>query len=165
MYGCDTAPLLDRILELLEQRVLKDGVDNENQRRHDATEQRLGTLVPQQRQQRGHGPRRGLDLGPLDDARLRLVCPVGQALFCGLFIVGSPRDLLFPRGHACVDDPDGVRDEDGGGPGEGAGQHGLDRGQLARGAAGAHGGLFEKGARPLVPVVVDKVGDGDAEEG
>ena len=68
-------------------------------------------------------------------------------------------------GHAGVDDPDGVGEDDGGGAGDGAGDHALDRGELLGGAAGLDGGGLEEGARPLVPVVVDEVGDADAEEG
>jgi hypothetical protein len=71
---------------------------------------------------------------------------------------------LLAGGHARVDDPDGVGDDDGCRAGNGACNHGLDRGELLVGAAGGGSGLFEKGTRPLVPVVVDKVGYADAKQ-
>lgn len=71
---------------------------------------------------------------------------------------------MFVRGDAGIDDPDGVGQDDSGGAGNGAGDHGLDRGELLAGAAGLDGGGLEEGACPLIPVVVDKVGDADAEQ-
>ncbi|PNY26999.1 hypothetical protein TCAP_03079 [Tolypocladium capitatum] len=142
--GRHPPPLLHGVLHLLKERVLEDGVDDEDQRGDDAGEEGLGPLVLEQRHEGADG--RGC-AGP-GDASL----DVGD---------GAP----LAGGDAGVDDPDGVGDDDGGGAGEGAGQHGLDGGELLVGAAGAPGGFFEEGAGPLVPVVVDEVGDADAEEG
>lgn len=143
--GCHLSPLLDVVLHLLEEGVLEDGVDDEDQGRDDAGEEGLGTLVPEQGHEGAHGGG-----GP---------CPRPKArLDVGLCV-------LLARGDPGVDDPDGVGDDDGGGAGKGSGHHGLDGSELLAGAAGRLGGRFEKGARPLVPVVVDEVCDADAEEG
>lgn len=71
----------------------------------------------------------------------------------------------FARRHARVDHPDGVCDKDCGGAGEGAGGHGLEGGEFGTRAAGFGGGAFEGGARPLVPVIINEVGDADAKDG
>lgn len=55
------------------------------------------------------------------------------------------------RGHARVDDPDGVRDQHGRGAGEGAGEDGLEGCELFGGARGADGGALEEGAGVFVP--------------
>jgi hypothetical protein len=143
--GRHLALLLDRILHLLEERVLKDGVDDEHQGRDDAGEEGLGPLVLEEGHEGSDGAR-GL-LGPGD----------GAALDVGLF-------FLLAGGDASVDDPYGVGDDDGRGAGKGAGQHGLDGGELLAGATSLCGGLLKRGPGPLVPVVVHKVGDADAEE-
>ena len=62
--------------------------------------------------------------------------------------------------HAGIDNPDRIRDEDCSGACDGACEDGVEGGE-GRGAAGAEEGR----SRGLVPVVVDEVGDGDAEEG
>ena len=141
--GGHLAPLLDGILHLLKQGVLKNGVDDEHQGREDAGEQGLGALLLQQGHESPDGAR---GLGGL-----------GAGLDVALLV-------LLARGDARVDDPDGVGDDDGGGAGNGSRNHGLDRGELLAGAAGLGGGRLEEGAGPLVPVVVDEVGDADAEE-
>lgn len=137
---------LHGILHLLEERILENGVDDEHQRRDDSGEQGSRALLLQQGHERPQG---------------------GRALAASATVAtgGLEVGLLAARGDARVDDPDGVGDDDGGRAGNGAGDHGLDGGELLAGAAGAGGGLFEKGPRPLVPVVVDEVGDADAEEG
>lgn len=148
--GRDAALLLDGVLELLEQRVLQDGVDDQDQGGQDAGEQRLRALVLEHGQQRPDGAGR---LGLLLAAAARQQ---------RLVVLG----LVLARGHARVEDPDGVRDDDGRRAGERAGHHALGRGQVLGEAAGLlEGGGLEGGARPLVPVVVHKVGHGDAEEG
>ena len=146
--GRDAAPLLDRVLHLLKQGVLQDRVDDEHQGGHDAREEGLGPLRLEQVQEGADGGRLlGLG-GAARESR-------------GGVVLGG----RLAGGHARVDDPDGVGQDDGGGAGDGAGDHALDRGQLLGGAAGLDGGGLEEGAGPLVPVVVDKVGDADAEQG
>lgn len=139
-----TLLLLNYILHLLEEGVLKNRVDDENESRDDTGEQGLGPLVFE----KGHEGADGAG------------GPDGLGHFAGLDIVSL--DLL-PRGHAGVDDPDGVGDEDGGGSGDGSGDHGLDRGELLGRAARGDGALLEEGLGPLIPVIVDEVGDADAE--
>lgn len=138
--------LLHRILHLLKERVLQDGVDDQHQRRDDAGEQGLGALVLQEGHER---PNRAGSLVAL-----------GNSAGAGLDIIR----VLAARGDARVDDPDGVCDDDGRRAGDGTRNHGLDGRELLAGAAGAGGGLFEEGPGPLVPVVVDEVGDADAEQ-
>lgn len=103
----------------------------------------MWALILDQRHQSPHGARR-LDLG---GTRQRIL------------------GFVLSGGHAGVDDPYGIRDDDGGTTGDGAGNHALDGGKLLGGAAGLDGGRLEKGTGPFVPVVVDKVGDGNAEQG
>lgn len=125
---------------------MQDRVDDQHQRRDDAGEQGLGPLGLQE----GHqGPDRAGSLASLDNSAST-----------GLDII----HVLSARGDARVDDPDGVGDDDGRRAGDGAGNHGLDGRELLAGAAGAGGGLFEEVPSPLVPVVVDEVGDADAEQ-
>lgn len=137
------ALLLDRILHLLKEGILEDGVDDQDEGRHHTGEQGLGPLVLEEGHEGPDGAR-----GP-------------GRLGAGLEVTGL---RLLARGDAGVDDPDGVRHEDGRGAGEGTGEHGLDRGELLVGAAGRDGALLEEGLGPLIPVVVDEVGDADAEE-
>lgn len=141
--GRDAPLLLQHVLQLLEDRVLQDGIDDEDERRHDAREQRLRPLLLEQRGQRADGARR---------------------LRCRRAWQRRPRVRALPRRHARVDDPDRVGEEHRRGAGDGAGHHGLEGCELC-GAAGLAAGGLEGGARPLVPVVVDEVGDADAEEG
>lgn len=145
--GRDAALLLDHVLHLLEQGVLQDGVDDEDEGGDDAAEQGLGPLLLEQGQQGADGGRAALALG--------------AGLAGALLLL----DVALARRHARVDDPDGVGQDDGGGAGEGAGHHGLERRQLGSRAAGLLRRLLEEGPRPLVPVVVDKVGHADAEHG
>lgn len=144
--GSNLPLLLHRILHLLKERILQDGVDDQHQRRDDAGEQGLGPLVLQEGHER---PNRAGSLAAL-----------GNGAGAGLDIIR----VLSARGDARVDDPDGVCDDDGRGAGDGARDHGLDGRELLAGAAGAGGGLFEEGPGPFVPVVVDEVGDADAEQ-
>ncbi len=144
--GRDLAATLDGILHLLKERVLQDGVDDEHQGGHDAGKESLGPFPLQQGHERGQRRRAA---GGLALAEASLEVGVGVVL------VG---------GDAGVDDPDGVGEDDGGGAGDSAGNHGLDRRELLARAAGLDSGGLEEGARPLVPVVVDKVGDADAEQ-
>lgn len=145
--GGDAALLLDHVLHLLKEGVLQDGVDDEDEGGDHAAEQGLGPLLLEEGEQGADGGRAAL--------------PLGARLAGALLLL----NVLLARRHARVDDPDGVGEDDGGGAGEGAGHHGLDRGQLGGRAPGLYGGGLEKGPRPLVPVVVDKVGDADAEHG
>lgn len=140
--GRDLSSLFDIVLHLLEERILKNGVDDQDQRRQDAGEESLGTLVLKEGHQRAQGC--GL---PGRLARLQV----------GL-------GVLLARGDASVDNPDGVGDNDGGRAGDGASNHGLNSGELLAGATSRGGGLLEEGPGPLIPVVVDKVGDADAKE-
>lgn len=142
--GGHLAALLDVVLHLLKERVLKNGVDDEHQGGEHAGEEGLGTLVLEERHQRADGGGLG-----------------GLALGALLEVVLG---VLLAGGDAGVDDPDGVGEDDGRRAGNGARNHGLNGGELLVGAAGGGSGLFEEGARPLVPVVVDKVGDADAEQ-
>lgn len=73
--------------------------------------------------------------------------------------------IALAGGDAGVDNPDRIGDDDGRGTGNGASNHGLDGGELLVGAAGGGSGLLEELLGPFVPVVVDEVGDADAEEG
>jgi hypothetical protein len=159
VLGCDPALLLEEVLHLLEHGVLQDGVDDEDKRGRDTSEQTQRALVADQSEQgsecRGRLRRRA--------ARQDLLVRLG-----------------FARRHACVDDPDGVCEQHGGRPGDGACDHGLDRCELARGPAGFERGFLEEGACPFIPlvvsvllhqerrrgctVVVDEVGHGDAEQ-
>lgn len=142
----DLAPLLDGVLHLLKESVLKNGVDDEDQRRDDAGEESLGSLVLEERHEGADGAggfgRTGIDTS-LDVSLLVLLasCDTG------------------------VDDPDWVRDDDCGGSSEGTSQHGLDGGEFAAGAASFDSSLLKEGSGPLIPVVVDEVGDADAEKG
>lgn len=140
--------LLHRILHLLKECVLQDGVDDQHQRRDDAGEQGLGPLVFQEGHERAN---RAGSLAALGN---------GAGAGAGLDIIR----VLAARGDARVDDPDRVCDDDGRRAGDGARDYGLNGRELLAGAAGAAGGLFEEGPGPFVPVVVDEVGDADAEQ-
>lgn len=136
--------LLDIVLHLLEQSVLQNGVDDEHQGWHDTSEEGLGTLVLEESHQRADGGRVGLLLDSLLKVALLMA------------LVG---------GDAGVDNPDGVGDDDGRGTGNGTGNHRLDGGELLVGATSSGSSLLEELLGPLIPVVVDEVGDADAEEG
>jgi hypothetical protein len=143
----DLALLLHRVLHLLKQRVLQDGVQDQHERGDDAAEQGLRALLLHQGDQRRDGARVPLARGPgLPGALLLLEVP----LACR---------------HARVDDPDGVRQDHGGAAGEGARHHGLERRQLLVRPAGLGRRRLEERPAPLVPVVVDEVGHADAEDG
>lgn len=170
--GRDAASLFERILELLKERVLQDGVDDEDERGQHARKERLGAFIAQQRHQRAEGAGRV----PLDRRLVAggggVICASGAGedlldLFALLDVMAFVfLNLVLARCHARVDDPDGVRDNDGCGAGNRAGDHGLDGGELLGDAGGIlEGGGLEEGASPFVPVVVDKIGDGNAKEG
>lgn len=135
--------LLDIVLHLLEQGVLQNGVDDEHQGWHDTSEEGLGTLVLEEGHQRADGGRVGLLLDSFLEVALLIA------------LAGS---------DAGVDNPDGVSDDDGRGTSNGTGNHGLDGGELLVGATGGGSGLLEELLGPLIPVVVDEVGDADTEE-
>ena len=124
---------LQHVLHLLKHGVLQDGVDNEDQRRRNTSEQAQRALLADQREQRGKRA------GSFGGRRAR------EDLLVGLGLAGR---------HARVDDPDGVCEEHGCRAGDGAGNHGLDGGELAGGAAGLERGFFEEGASPFVPWAV-----------
>ena len=142
----DLPGLFDPVLHLLEESVLKNRVDDEDQRWENAGEQSRRSLVLEEQHQSADGGG-SFGLGRLD-----------AGLYIGVLV-------LLAGGDAGVDDPDGVGHDDRGGPSNGAGDHGLDGGELLIGAAGLGGGLLEEITSPLVPVVVDEVGDADAEQG
>lgn len=143
--GGDLSTLLDGVLHLLKERVLEDGVDDEHQSGHDAREEGLGALVLQESHEGADGRRGGCGLLGLAGLEVTL-------------------GVLLARGDARVDDPDGVGEDDSSRTGNGASNHRFDSCELLVGAASRSSGLLEEGAGPLVPVVVDKVGDADAEE-
>jgi hypothetical protein len=129
---CNAPPLLQHLLQLLEDGILEDGVDDQDQGRHDAGEQARRALVTHEGEEGAEG---------------------GRGFLCGC---GCARERLvrafrLARCHARVYDPDGVGHEDGGATGEGARHHGFDRGELGGGATGFERGLFEEGASPFVP--------------
>lgn len=136
------SPLLDVVLHLLEERVLKNGVDNQDQRGQDTGEKALRTLVLEE----GHeGANRGWRLSGLASLEVSL-------------------GVVLARGDTSVHNPDGVGDDDSGRTGDGAGDHGLNCRELLVGASGRGGGLLEEGTGPLIPVVVDEVGNADSKE-
>jgi hypothetical protein len=139
------ATLLNCVLELLEESVLKDRVDNEDKSWDDTREESLRTLVLEEQQQSADGA------GSL--GRLRLA---------GLDILLL---LLLASSDSSVDDPDRVGDDDGGRTSDSTSDHGLNGGELGASATSLGSSLLEETAGPFVPVVVNKVGDADAEEG
>lgn len=141
------ALLLDRILHLLKERVLQNGVDDEHESRQHAGEERLRPFVLKKGHQRAHG--RGL-----------LPALGGLARLLGITLALT----LGPRGNAGVDDPDGVGDDDGRGTGNGTSQDGLNGCELGLGAAAADSSLLEESLGPFIPVVVDEVRNADTEQ-
>lgn len=113
--GCDFASLLQHLLQLLEDGVLQDGVDDEHERGQHAGEEARGPVF-------AHDFEEGRER--VGGALLLRGWGGGFAFFGGQERFGG---LFFARGHACVDDPDGVRDQHGGGAGDGARGHGLER--------------------------------------
>lgn len=138
---CDLALLLNGILHLLEESVLKNGVDDEHQSRDDTPEESLRALALEERHQGADGA------GVLLDQNTRLILL--------LRLAGS---------HPSVDDPDRVRDDDCGGPSKRTSNHRLNGRELLVGAAGLCGSILKEGSGPFVPIVVYEVGDADAEE-
>lgn len=130
-------PSLQHIPQLLEDRILQYRVHNQHQRRQHARKQCRGAFVSKKREE-------GPDCSWLFRG--------GRGLECGeFFFVGGGGEGGRTGGHARIDDPDGVRDEHGGGAGEGAGEHGLEGCELFGGAGGADGGALEEGAGVFVP--------------
>lgn len=142
--GGDLPLLLQRVLHLLEERILKNGVDDQDQCRNDTREQGLGALVLEERHEHGDGAR---VLGRL------------HARFNVWLLV-----VLLARRDASVHHPDRVGDNDGRRAGDGASNHRLDGGELLARPTGLGRRFLEEGASPFVPVVVYEVGDTDAEE-
>lgn len=140
--GSNPSSPLNDVLQLLEEGVLQDGVDDQDQRWEHTREESLGTLLLKEVNQRGPS---GL---------LLLICGAGETLL----------RIALARSHAGVDDPDGVGEEHGCAACECTRNHRLDGGKLLGGASGLDSSLFESRARPLVPVIVDKVGHADAEK-
>ena len=140
------ATLLNRVLELLEQSVLKNGVDDEDKSWDDTSEKGLGTLVLEKQQQSADGAG---SLGRLG----RLAC-------LNILLL-----LLLASSDSGVDNPDGVGDDNGSGASNGTGDHRLNGSELGASATSLSSGFLEERAGPFVPVVVDKVGNADAEEG
>lgn len=136
----DLAPLLDRILHLLKKSVLKNGVDDQHESWDDTREEGLRSLILEKGQQRAQ-------------------CAGGLRRSTGLGV-----GLLCTGGDPGVDDPDRVCDNDGGRSSKGTSKHGLNGSELLASASGIGCGLLEEGSGPFVPVVVDEVGDADAEE-
>jgi hypothetical protein len=130
---------------LLEESVLENRVDNEDKSRDDTREKSLRTLVLEEQQQSADGA------GSL--GRLRLA---------GLEILLL---LLLACSDSGVDDPDRVGDDDGGRTSDRTSNHGFNGRELGASATSLGSSLLEETASPFVPVVVDKVGDADAEEG
>ena len=93
IFGCDPPLLLEEVLHLLEHGVLQDGVDHQDQRGSHAGEQAQGSLLADQREQRGE---RGGRLGGRGSGQYGLV------------------RVVLARRHARVDHPDGVREQHGG---------------------------------------------------
>lgn len=137
--------LLDRVLELFEQGILQDWVDDQHQRGQDAGKKGLRSFILQQCHDSSQRARGFGRLGTRE----------------GLLVL----DLMLPRGHAGVDDPYRICTDDRGRTGDGTGYHTLHSCQLLGWAASLLGGALEKGAGPLIEVVVDKVGNRDAEDG
>lgn len=67
--------------------------------------------------------------------------------------------------HPCIDNPYWVRNEDSGAAGDSSSNHRLDGGELFGCARATNCRTFEEGAGPLVPVVIDKIGNAYAEKG
>ena len=135
ILGCNTPPLLQHLLELLKHGILENGVDDQDQRRHDTGEQARRALITNESEEGAKS--RGRFLCGCRRAWERLVGGFGLA--CR---------------HARVDDPDGVCHEDGCATGEGACHHGFECGELGRGATGFERSLFEEGASPFVPLLL-----------
>lgn len=140
-------PLLHHLLQLLKDGVLQDRVDDQHQRRHHAREQRQRPFLPDERQERTH--RRGSLLGRR----------AWNERLVGLRVA-------LARRHARVDDPDGVREQHRRRPSNGTRDHTLKgRETVGEPAWGERRTTLKRGASPFVPVVVDEVCDGYAEEG
>lgn len=135
--------LLECLLQLLENRVLQDGVHNEDQCWQDTGEETEEAIFTDDLEESGNGAR----LGGVDLSLLALLEREGLG------------GLVFTSRHACVDDPDGVGEENGGRAGERSRSHGLESGELF-----LPRGPLEEGTRELIPIVVDKVRDGNAKE-
>jgi hypothetical protein len=144
--GSDLALLLNCVLHLLEQSVLQNWVDDENKGRNNTSEEGLRSLILEKRHQGTNGTR-SLD-------RLRGLA----SLHIGLLVLLAGRD-------SGVDDPDGIGNNDGGRSRNCSGDHGLDGSELLVRATGLGRRLLKESPGPLIPIVVDEVGDADAEQG
>ena len=146
---------LERVLQLLEDGVLQDGIDDEHEGGQDACKEGADTFIAQDGAQRAQ--RR----------RLPLVAAATTRQLCGLDVdvgAGIAVGLGLARRHARVDHPDGVGQQHGGAARDGARHHGFRRRQPLARPPGLDRRALEEGARPLVPVVVHEVGHADAEQ-
>ena len=100
----DLPPLLEGIFQLLEYRILQYRINNEHQSGEDPSEKSSRAFVLKQRLQSGQGRRRSSSLG--------IVWKV-EGGFSGC--------------HPGIDDPNRIRDEDGGAASDRAGNHRLER--------------------------------------
>jgi hypothetical protein len=91
--GSHLASLLNRVLKLLKQSVLKNGVDDENKSRDDTGEESLRTLVLEEEKQSADGAGSLGRLGRLAGLDILLL-------------------LLLAGGNSGVDNPDRVGDDD-----------------------------------------------------
>lgn len=135
--------LLECLLQLLENRVLQDGVHDEDQCWQDTGEETEEAIFTDDLEE----SRNGAGLGGVD---LSLLALLERESLGG---------LVFTSRHACVDDPDGVGEENGGRAGERSRSHRLESGELF-----LPRGPLEEGTRELIPIVVDKVRHGNAKE-
>lgn len=92
-------PFLEHVFQLLEDRVLQDGIDDEDEGGEDACEERLRALGAEEVVEGGEG---GSGL---------FWCGKGGGVGEGSFLVR--RGFLLASCHPCIYDPDGVREEHG----------------------------------------------------
>jgi hypothetical protein len=180
---------LEEVLELLEDGVLKDGVDDEDQRGEDAREEGFQTALLEEGSDFPDRAR-GLGLTRAGGIREGGFGRGGGSGGSGGG-TGGGRGGALARGHARVDDPDWVSDEYCRGASDRSGDHRLHSRQLAT-AASLDRGFLEGAAGPFIPcdpgesacesrkrkrtgrggnlsnertIVVDEVGDGNAKDG
>lgn len=148
VLGCDTTTLLNRLFQLLENGVLEDRVDDQHKSWQHTREESHEALILDDSQKRADGA----------GAELLGLCSLlgGKSTLVALVLAGC---------HASVDDPDGVGDEHGCASSNRTSDHALQCAELASvGTVGSLCSLDESSTGPFVPVVVDKVGNTDAEK-
>lgn len=143
---CNASLLLNQIFELLEYGVLQNRVDDQHQSRHDTSKQCRRPLLPHQGKKCANCSRSLLSLLATQQRLVALLVPL-------------------PGCHACVDNPYRIGKENCCAAGKRAGHHALSGRQALGSSAGGNGSFLEECAGPFVPVIVDEIGDGDAEEG